>query len=69
MILDWQNIAAVALVAVALIHLAWRIRRAGKSRKAAGYMGCTACGPRARQNRLISIELPKKDYATCAPDK
>jgi len=59
--LDWQNITAILIVAGSLGYVAWRLWRAGTSKKGPRCAGCAACGPGVRQEQqLVSVEPPSE---------
>ena len=55
--LDWQNVAAAAVVIAAVAYIARRIWRAGKLGKEPPCADCPVRGAKGRE-KLVSIEPP-----------
>jgi hypothetical protein len=54
--LDWQNLAALAVVLVAAVFVTRQLWRAMTSDKPLACSGCSSCGPKEAEGKLISIE-------------
>ena len=57
--IPWQDTATLALVAVAVIYLVWRLRRLGRGQHRTGCGTCPNCPEPSGQTQLISIDPPK----------
>jgi hypothetical protein len=71
MIVEWQSVVVLSLVAAAAVYVARRAWRTIVERKAAGCGGCGTCGA-AKQAQPVSIIgvdqlVPSTDTAARAP--
>jgi hypothetical protein len=56
--LDWQNLAALAVVLLAAVFLTWKLGRAITSGKPSACTGCKSSGVKDAATKLISLDLP-----------
>lgn len=63
--IDWQNIIAITLVAIAAIYLAWRVRSVFARRKSKGCgAGCSTCSQEAKLSSAPEeVVIPIEDLA------
>lgn len=57
---DWQNVLAAGVVIAALGYVARRVWCLSRSKTGPRCMSCMVCGPKPREERLVSIDPPSK---------
>lgn len=69
MVMDWQNLAALALVLVSLFYLVWRVGRRIARVDSGGCSSCAGCPAASGQKpELISLDPPRLQATSERPE-